>query len=1036
MTRPIVPRIRIVNGGCTVGPRRAGWRLLVPFLLLSFPCSGSAQTTVGHIADMHHTSWIAGRSLPVTGVTGVARTPDGYLWLGSTVGLVRFDGARFVVLDGRNTPALRSERPGGHTPLLVDRSGTLWIRRADDALVHFRDARFTVAVEADSARPRIDYASEDGTGRVWLVGGRRARIWRDGRLADPDLPRHITDDGITGVVAHNAAGVWVGTSSRGLWHVTSDAARRLDRPHAPADALVRPLLHARDGRLWVGGDRLQIFDGVGWSQVRVEDVPVLAYRVAEAVDGTVWLATAGSGVVRWRQDGIDRFSAASGLTSPVARGLLLDVEGSVWITTEGGLDQLRPAAFTTIGRPQGLPFDAPLTAFGDATGAVWAMDHASFRTYRLDGGAVRGHHGALAAEAIPGTDVAFASAVDGGVWLYRLHDDLVYRYRDGKATPIQAAPGLAWTGPRRGVEAADGTLWLGAGAGGFGTVRGFHYEPFPLPGLGDAPPVAALAAGAAGSVWVSVARQPLIFEIAAGAVVRRIDVASGLPAPVLHLAHESGDTLWATTADGALLRIAGNRITAVGVPEVANALAAGTVALLLSRGHLWVGSAGGIARLPLDGLHAAADGAVPPPVAEWFGEPDGLRIGRTNGTNAPAGFRAGDGRLWFSTPAGLAVVDPENMPLNPVPPLAIIEEVRVAGGAAVGTDGTIAPNPERLEVHFTATSLRTPERVHIEYRLDGADPDWIPSEAVRSAAYTQLTPGRYAFRVRARNEDGVPGVVEATMAFRVLPAWYQSAWFHLLATIVVATAGAALVAAAIRASHRAATNRIRERYEAALDERTRMARELHDTLLQSFTGITLHLQSIEPLIVDAPADATAALARILALADDALREARMMIWDMRAPELEGHALPEALETVAKRTVDGAPLTLSFAVQGPQRRLPLELETTVLRVGREAAANVVRHAGAQAVSITLTYLSDAVTLQVRDDGRGIDPERPAAMAGTGHWGIRGMHERAARAGGSLEIRRGADRGTAVELRLPTGSAPARVAHDAQTSATTG
>jgi signal transduction histidine kinase len=496
---------------------------------------------------------------------------------------------------------------------------------------------------------------------------------------------------------------------------------------------------------------------------------------------------------------------------------------------------------------------------------------------------------------------------------------------------------------------------------------------------------------------------------------------SGIEEPLLHLATEGGDTLWASTQSGTLVRLIGGRAASVVDPDLRRALALQSVVLVVGGGALWLGTAGGIGRIPLASLHAAADGFGPPPATRWFGPSDGLPIARTGRFQGSTGARAGDGRIWFTTPAGLAVVDPDAAPFNTVAPTPRIEGARIGGRPGSVSDGShVDPRPDRLELDFTAGALRTPERTTVEYRLDGADEQWIDAAGTRTASYSRLGPGAYRFRVRARNEDDIASLSEATLSFRVLPAWYQGWWFLPLAALGIAGAGAMSVGMSGRASRRAESRRLTDRYEAALHERTRMAQDLHDTLLQGFVGVTLHLQALERQMREAPEQAGSALGRVLSMADDALREGRRMVWDMRAPELEGHDLAGAVETAARRAVEGLAIRLDFQVSGVPRPLAPPLETTVLRVAREAVSNVVRHANASELSIRLSFAPDAVALFVRDDGTGFEPSRIEA---SGHWGLVGMSERAVRAGGRLRVHGAAGAGTTLELSLPTGATSA-------------
>jgi signal transduction histidine kinase len=304
-----------------------------------------------------------------------------------------------------------------------------------------------------------------------------------------------------------------------------------------------------------------------------------------------------------------------------------------------------------------------------------------------------------------------------------------------------------------------------------------------------------------------------------------------------------------------------------------------------------------------------------------------------------------------------------------------VEEVSVGGRVLADTrDLRIPARPDRVEIRYTATGLRMPEHVRIEYRLDGADRDWQIGGPLRAATYTQLDPGRYTFRVRAWNEDGVGSTRDAVLHFRVEPAWNQTAWFVALVVLSVMGVAAGGAYGAHRIRSRQSAERMRAGFEAALGERTRLARELHDTLLQGFTGITLQLQAIHRTVADVSPAAAVTLERVLGLADNTLREARQMVWDMRPTELIDQDLPAAIADAVKAAAAGTPIVPRVQVTGIKRRLPPAQEVALLRIAREAVSNALKHAAAAAVDVELIYEAGSVRLAVRDDGRGLSPDQ--------------------------------------------------------------
>lgn len=982
-----------------------GRQLLVASAILCLTPAARAQAqSVSRVTGMHHTSWLAGRELPAAGIAEVRRTPDGYLWLGSTVGLIRFDGVRFVVFDSVSAPALASDVPGSMAPLLVDRDGRLWISRPDGGLAWYRDGRFTVALDGRAGQPPISVMVQDGAGAIWARSGFRLLAWRDGQLVPPVLPPAAPDTGIINVLPDTGTGIWLGTRDNGLWHVTGGAARGF-LPRVTPNALVQD----GTGALWIGVGELQALERDVFRTVLAGSR--CSCEATAAPDGGVWVSRSGDGLYRIRGARIERFDVADGLTSSSVRGMLADWEGNIWVVTERGLDRLRPAAFTTIGPREGLPFESPLHVQFEPDGSPWVVDLATLLPWELQGGIVRGMPGTITATVHPREGQVIVGAPDGGLWRFALHSDRVW-LDHGRTVSMVDPVTVPWGGPRRGLLARDGTLWLHWSPSAFGRVRHFRFEPIPL--RGDQPVrVAAIAEDARGHLWAA-ADSGRLFRVEGDSVATEFAIGTDL----LRLVGQGGDTLWAASATS-LVRLIGGAATVVRVPDLRGAFASLSTVLLHGGTHLWFGSETGIARLSYDALHAAADGRADPPAPQWFTELDGLRVARLARANIQAGVVAPDGRLWFSTPAGLGVVDPARLPANPVPPVPVVEEVVVDGRVLDAVDGVRVPAlSDRLTIHFTAASLRMPERVRLEYQLEGVDHEWVVATAARTAEYSRLRPGRYTFQVRAWNEDGLASVSAATLGIQVVPAWHQRWSVRGLAVLLAAGSIALLAILAARSRHRAAQDLIRERYEAVLVERTRMARELHDTLLQGFTGITLQMHAIHQRLPHAPQEVAESLSRLMRVADASLREARDMVWDMRTPELDSQDLPSALEGLAQRACANTSIALTVRTEGERRRLPLELETTALRVVRECVANIIRHANASAVRITIAYGARALTVRVADNGAGFDPTAPGLGPEHGHWGLTGLRERARRVNGHLDIASGTGTGTSVTLTLPT------------------
>jgi signal transduction histidine kinase/ligand-binding sensor domain-containing protein len=983
-----------------------------------------AQTSRFSLQQLQHSTWTSRDGLPVTGVFRIERTPDGYLWLSSSAGMLRFDGIRFTLIDSTVSPAVRGSGPSEPWPLVVDYRGAFLFTGRTGELLEYHAGAFR---ELDTGMNRLlrpGRASEDRQRRIWLVQGeqRHIRQLHDGILVPTGLPAGVPDTGILGVIPDTGGGIWFGTRTQGLWHVSSDnQARRYPVPSS--DGGGRPLLQDRAGRLWFLSDGLSMLRDTAWSRItlpgRAKD-RIQAIAAAQSTEGDLWFGTRGDGVMRYRNGILEQFSEADGLSDAVVHDLLVDPAGSVWISTDAGLDRLRVAPVVTIDRKLGLPFDSPAGIQEDADGSIWASAYGTGGLFNLDGGLIR-----RAAGPVRSVDqqvirshpfIPLGSNVDGGLWVLDRGTGRLFRYHGGRLAPAAGIAPPAGTRWFSALESPAGYIWVALQPRGFGVIQDGRFRPIELPGQ-PAPDVTHMSFDPQGRLWVATANPKALYDITGVNQIRevRLDYPADAPGPLL--AFEAPDTVW-TTRGYEVTRISGGRLASVALPMLAHLLGTASRVLLLENEFLWMASEGGVARVKLADLHRAADGHPGPVAVRLFDERDGLRVGKLSTLSQAPAFRARDGRLWFSTPAGIAVYDPDGMLPNPVPPQPHIERL-IVGGAPVPLTAGLAldPNPTRVELHFTVTNLIVPERGVLEYRLDGADREWVRSGPERAVTYAQLRPGPYTFRVRAWNEDGVPATAEATLAFRVLPTWYQTWTFLGFLILLVAGGGAAVFYALQQARLSAVNDKMQARYDATLSERTRLARELHDTLLQGFTGITLQLQAVERSVVEQPREARVSLRRLLTTADLTLREARQVVWDMRAPELDQHDLAEALELAARQAMTDTSIELDFQLNGPRRRIDIGVETTVLRIGREAILNAVKHAAPTTIRVTLHYAEMQLTLLVQDDGRGCDAAMVEAAVEGGHWGIRGMQERAARAGGSLEISGGAAQGTTIRLVIP-------------------
>jgi ligand-binding sensor domain-containing protein/signal transduction histidine kinase len=973
-------------------------------LLLVAAGSGFARGEAGGLSAYLSDVWQTEDGLPHNAVQAIVQTHDGYLWLGTPAGLVRFDGVRFTVF---NQGELKHNNVHA---LLEDDDGSLWIGTYGGGLHRYDGSHF------ESLGPRDGIASalirtlyRDRHGRLWVGTHDGGVSFRDGagfrtlRTADG-----LSNDTVRVVYEDRQGRTWIGTNAGGLnlWaggRLTSYAVKRGPlTAYGSVDALsndnVLALWEDSQGTLWIGTD------GAGLWRLREGRIEAQAAREVLGVDGVrqlledrggrLWIGTDGGGLALFRDGRFEAFTSREGLPSDIVLSLLEDRERNLWVGTRDGLLRLKSRKFRVHGVGDGLANDFVTAVFESRDGSLWVGSRAGLD--RLD------PTGGRAAAATPRpTDTVLSILEDaaGALWigtrsgLIRSDHGRTTEYRTGEGLPSEYITSLA--------EGRGGVVWVGTRRG-LAQVRDGRVSPAPA-GAGAPVDVTAVREDVDGTLWVGTESRGL-FRLQAGEW-RSWGTREGLPHATVTSLTDDGQSLWITTPFG-LARLRGGRLqrytTAEGLPS--NQLLA---AVDDGRGYLWLGATGGIARVEKRSFEDVDLHRAERLNATSYGKTDGLRSSECNGAGQPAAWRTRDGRLWFATVKGLAVIDPARIPSNPEPPPVLIEEVRADDEPLPrALRAALSPGRRRFEFHYTALSFFSPEKVRFRYKLEGFDREWIDAGARRVAYYTNIPPGAYRFRVTASNEDGVWNAEGAAYDVSLRAHFYRTPLFW-----AACLAGAGVLGLAF---YRLRMREVTAQFAAVLAERSRIAREIHDTLAQSFVGIGVQLETVAKMQPVSPEVARAHLDRARILVRSSLAEARRSVWALRSQALETADLGGALTEVAQQL--SGETEVAVAVSGRRRRLPVEVETNLLRIGQEALANAVRHANAQQVRVELSFGEGRVRLSVRDDGRGFDVDTAGQVA-CGHFGLAGIRERVHNLGGELSLLSRAGQGAEVVVEVP-------------------
>jgi ligand-binding sensor domain-containing protein/signal transduction histidine kinase len=969
------------------------------------------------VGQYAHTSWKVREGFTKGTINAIAQTPDGYLWLGTEFGLLRFDGVRNVPLPP--TPEHQFS-PTQITSLLAARDGALWIGTRN-GLFRWKDGEFTHYAEL--AAQGVTRLREDREGTVW-VGTIALPTGRLCAIRNADFACHGEDGslggGVFGLYEDTKGSLWVGLKSA-LCRWKPGPGHCYPLP----DELngFGGLAEDEDGSLLIameGGIR-RFVDGKTAPYPLPSAVPRFqSQTLLRDRQGGLWIAADGQGLVHVHQGRTDVFGPSDGLSGADVAALLEDREGNLWAATVNGLDRFRDLAVPLFSVSQGLPGPNAWSVLADGDGSIWLSTRGGLSRWKDGQFTTPPTGGARRDGKLDGQNPhSLFRDPRGKLWISTL--DGVGYLEHGRYTSIRGVP-------RGNVQAIaqdkDGNLWISNVNVGLVRVspRG-EVRQIAWAGLGHEDPVSALAADPSqGGLWVGFRDGGLAY-FAGDQVRASYGAAEGMGrGRVNELRLDADGTLWAATAAG-LGRLKHGRVATL---AGTNGLPCDPVHSMIEddAGSLWLDMACGlvrVARPELDGWAAAADEGTEARRTirnMALDSSDGVRINPLAGGYVPRVTRSTDGTLWFASVDGVSVFDPRRLPVNELPPPVHIEQVaadrQIYAASYSGNGGLPLPPLVRdLVIDYTALSLVVPEKVSFRYKLEGWDRDWQDVGTRRQAFYVNLPPRRYRFRVTACNNSGVWNEAGTFLDFSISPAYYQTTWFRVLCV----AASLVLLAALYQLRLRQVTQQMKSRMEGRLEERERIARDLHDTLLQSVQGLILKVDAAARQIPPSGEAARLAIDKTLDHADQVLAEGRDRVRNLRATMASHHDLPAAFQQVVQESPQSHPVALKTVVEGRVRELhPLVLEESY-SIGREALINAYTHSGAPHVEVEIIYDPKQFRLRVRDDGRGVESTVLEEGGRSGHWGLPGMRERARKMGAQLELWSRPGSGTEIALTVP-------------------
>ncbi len=939
--------------------------------------------------------WQTQDGMPQDTISALVQTNDGYLWVGTSGGLARFDGFRFTVFDRENTPALREQSVYS---LFCTRNGTLWIGTEGGGLIRYRSGNFRVFGAGEGlTNGFVRVVREDKHANLW-IGTDRGLF----RLAEDKLTRVDNQHGIPSMSVHaihedSKGRLWVGGS--GLLLLSEGIPTVYRSSRSLADNSIRAIAESNDGTIWVAtiGGLHSVANGdpqgVFTSRAIIPNNTTYLYRTK---DGDIWAGTYGQGLFRYRGSAHTIYRAPALLPDNYILALLEDREGNFWVGTKNGLLRLSRSVVSTVAT--GLP-GAPesiMTIYQDRDQSIW-MTTLGGRLYSFRGD--QPSPPALPAVVTRLNVRTLFRDLSGAIWV-GTNGEGVARIESGKVTQYTMKQGLINDFVRAFCESRDGSIWIGTDSGlsrwQSGAFRNFHTAE----GLAYGS-IRALLEDRHGALWVGT--DGGVSRYHDGKMIRDERVAALAGEKVWSIHEDSAGGLWFGTLGAGLFLLQSGKLSSF---TTRHGLGSNNIQQILEdrNGNLWMSSMASVFSVNREDLLQCLINPNRRPAISIYGTSEGMETSQMIGGVQPAGTISAGGDVWFPTTRGAVRITP-NQTLQAGAQPVLIEKLLVDGRESKSVE--VAPGDGRVEIHYTAIRLRASERIRFRYKLEGFDQEWTEAEGRRVAYYTNLPPGPYRFSVAAYEVDNPRAASEAAIAFRLRPHFYQTWWF--VASCL------ALLAAGGLAAYRLRLRQMRMRFAAVLAERNRLAREMHDTLIQGCVGVSTLIDAAASLQQISPDVTRDLLERARTQVRESVDEARRAVWNLRH-EASGDGLVTSLERLAQQITLTSGVSVSCHAGGTPVPLDAEVEHDLVMIAKEAMLNAVNHGHPQSVRLAWNFEPNRLHVLVTDDGCGFEPLAERTEQGE-HYGLEGINERAKQMGGTFVLSITPGKGTQVSVTVP-------------------
>jgi signal transduction histidine kinase/ligand-binding sensor domain-containing protein len=954
-------------------------------------------------AQYRFDSWTTDNGLPQASVNAILQTSDGFIWLATFGGLVRFDGLRFQVFNTGNTTGLRS---GRFMRLFEDRTGNLWITTEGQGLTRYKHEVFTTyTIENGLLSNQVGKMYEDAAGnlRAQTAGG--LMQWVDGAFK-----------AATPVPGEPPFGTFQRARNGAVWYLEAGLLHRFENGRVTVDLqtgyYVNSFYEDREGQLWIGTreERLLMYkDG----KIKVFSEKESYWRFPHVVffedrNGTLWLGTGDEGVLQLKGGKFTRYTTADGLAGNGVLSIYEDREGTIWVGTASGLSHITERAVIAYSTKHGLAADNVYPIYENPQGQIWIGSWGGLSLYA---------NGVF-------TDVSRPLGVDLHTWVTSLLEDrsggLWYgtwaegiRYvKDGKVTKVEPG-GKGGQVVHAIIQDHAGNIWFGC-VDGLIQDKDDRFTTYTTKDGLSGNDISALYEDRQGQLWIGTDDGLTKYK---DGVFTAFTEKDGLARNIVRAIYEDAEgTLWIGTYDSGLYRFRSGRFTRYTTSE--GLFDNGVFSIIEDdNSNFWISCNLGIYRVRKAELNDLADGHTKRITSVPYNKRDGMLNAECNGVGQPAGIRARDGRIWFPTQHGVAVIDPKRVPVNNQPPAVVVESVFVDTRPVALRPGVrLDPGQVNLEINYSGLSFISPELVKFKYQLVGLDKDWVDAGTRRTAYFAHLPPGTYSFRVIAANRDGVWSDAGATIQITVVPPFWRTRWF-----IAGAIAALALLVylfyrrriAQLKRAHRAQERFSQQLIDQQEGERKRIAGELHDSLGQGLLLIKNRV-ALSLKFWDDPAKARDQIEQMAGTVAESIKEVRQIAYDLRPYQLDQIGLTQALEELVERVEASCPIEFTTSIAAIDELYSVDAAINLYRIVQEALNNIVKHSGASRASVVVIRDKRAVEMVIQDNGRGFTSGGTEGNGARRGFGLTGLEERTRMLQGKLSIESELGKGTRVTV----------------------